>query len=81
MIITSRRMYVEWTNFSRGVCLSTHNSPSRPDYQPKIEQNAKLLLAAPAVASDSRDADLGGGVFKQRVAREGGGNPGENWSR
>jgi hypothetical protein len=32
-----------------------------------------LLEAAKAVADGRWDADLGGGVFKQRVAREGGG--------
>lgn len=35
-----------------------------------------LLKAADAVASGQWDADLGGGVFKQRVAREGGGKSG-----
>ena len=33
--------------------------------------NAELLEAAKAVASGLSDADLGGGVFKQRIAREG----------
>lgn len=37
---------------------------------------AKLLQAAAEVGSGSFDADLGGGVFKQRVAREGGGKSG-----
>ena len=36
----------------------------------------ELLEAAKAVASGQRDADLGGGVFKQRIAREGGGKSG-----
>lgn len=36
----------------------------------------KLLEAAKAVASGRWDADLGGGVFKQRIAREGGGKSG-----
>jgi len=31
--------------------------------------NAELLEAARAVASGQWDADLGGGVFKQRIAR------------
>lgn len=35
-----------------------------------------LLEAANAVAAGYWDADLGGGVFKQRVAREGGGKSG-----
>lgn len=35
-----------------------------------------LLQAAEAVAAGHWDADLGGGVFKQRVAREGGGKSG-----
>lgn len=35
-----------------------------------------LLKAAGAVASGLWDADLGGGVFKQRIAREGGGKSG-----
>lgn len=35
-----------------------------------------LLEAAKAVAAGQWDADLGGGVFKQRVAREGGGKSG-----
>lgn len=35
-----------------------------------------LLEAAKAVASGHPDADLGGGVFKQRIAREGGGKSG-----
>lgn len=38
--------------------------------------NAELLEAAKAVASGEWDADLGGGVFKQRIAREGGGKSG-----
>jgi len=38
--------------------------------------NAQLLLAASDVAIGNHDADLGGGVFKQRVAREGGGKSG-----
>ena len=38
--------------------------------------NAELLGAANAVASGLSDADLGGGVFKQRIAREGGGKSG-----
>lgn len=36
----------------------------------------KLLRAAAEVAAGRYDADLGGGVFKQRVAREGGGKSG-----
>ena len=35
-----------------------------------------LLEAAKAVAAGQWDADLGGGVFKQRIAREGGGKSG-----
>ena len=35
-----------------------------------------LLQAAEDVAAGHWDADLGGGVFKQRVAREGGGKSG-----
>ena len=35
-----------------------------------------LLEAAKAVAAGQGDADLGGGVFKQRIAREGGGKSG-----
>lgn len=38
--------------------------------------NDALLEAAKAVASGRWDADLGGGVFKQRVARPGGGKSG-----
>lgn len=38
--------------------------------------DAKLLRAAQDVAAGHYDADLGGGVFKQRVAREGGGKSG-----
>ncbi|MCA7118380.1 MAG: type II toxin-antitoxin system RelE/ParE family toxin [Acidibrevibacterium sp.] len=38
--------------------------------------DAKLLQAAMDVAKGSYDADLGGGVFKQRVARDGGGKSG-----
>jgi hypothetical protein len=38
--------------------------------------NAELIEAAKAVASGQWDADLGGGVFKQRIAREGGGKSG-----
>ena len=38
--------------------------------------DAKLLQAAEDVAKGKYDADLGGGVFKQRVAREGGGKSG-----
>ena len=37
---------------------------------------AALLEAARAVASGQCDADLGGGVFKQRIAREGSGKSG-----
>ena len=37
---------------------------------------AKLLQAAQDVAAGRYDADLGGGVFKQSVAREGGGKSG-----
>ncbi len=37
---------------------------------------AKLLQAARDVALGHYDADLGGSVFKQRVAREGGGKSG-----
>lgn len=36
----------------------------------------KLLQAAEEVMAGSFDADLGGGVFKQRVARDGGGKSG-----
>lgn len=35
-----------------------------------------LHIAAEAVTSGRADADLGGGVFKQRIAREGGGKSG-----
>jgi len=38
--------------------------------------SAELLEAARAVASGQWDADLGGGVFKRRIAREGGGKSG-----
>jgi hypothetical protein len=38
--------------------------------------SADLLDAAMAIASGRWDADLGGGVFKQRIAREGGGKSG-----
>ena len=38
--------------------------------------SAELLGAADVVASGRWDADLGGGVFKQRIAREGGGKSG-----
>ncbi|MHB8392736.1 MAG: type II toxin-antitoxin system RelE/ParE family toxin, partial [Acidobacteriaceae bacterium] len=38
--------------------------------------DAKLLQAARNVAASRYDADLGGGIFKQRVAREGGGKSG-----
>jgi hypothetical protein len=38
--------------------------------------DAKLVQAAADVAKGRYDADLGGGVFKQRVAREGGGKSG-----
>lgn len=38
--------------------------------------SGELLEAAKAVASGQWDADLGGGVFKQRIAREGGGKSG-----
>ena len=38
--------------------------------------NAELLEAAKAVVAGDWDADLGGGVFKQRIAREGGGKSG-----
>ncbi|MDH1270590.1 type II toxin-antitoxin system RelE/ParE family toxin [Rhizobium pusense] len=37
---------------------------------------AKLLQAASEVGDGNFDVDLGGGVFKQRVAREGGGKSG-----
>lgn len=37
---------------------------------------AKLCLAAQDVAAGNYDADLGGSVFKQRVARQGGGKSG-----
>ncbi|MCA3740045.1 type II toxin-antitoxin system RelE/ParE family toxin [Phenylobacterium sp.] len=39
-------------------------------------KSADLLDAAKAVASGQWDADLGGGVFKQRIARDGGGKSG-----
>lgn len=38
--------------------------------------DASLLRAAQDVAVGRYDADLGGGVFKQRVARDGGGKSG-----
>ncbi len=38
--------------------------------------DTKLLQAAQDVAAGQYDADLGGGVFKQRVAREGRGKSG-----
>ena len=38
--------------------------------------STELLEAAKAVASGQWDADLGGGVFKQRIAREGAGKSG-----
>lgn len=37
---------------------------------------ARLVEAADAVAAGEFDADLGGGVFKQRIARDGGGKSG-----
>ena len=39
-------------------------------------RDCDLLEAAKAVAAGQWDADLGGGVFKQRIAREGGGKSG-----
>ncbi|OYU69756.1 MAG: addiction module toxin RelE [Alphaproteobacteria bacterium PA2] len=39
-------------------------------------KSADLLDVAKAVASGQWDADLGGGVFKQRIARDGGGKSG-----
>ena len=39
-------------------------------------KSADLLDAAQAVASGQWDADLGGGVFKQRIPRAGGGTSG-----
>jgi len=39
-------------------------------------RDARLFKAAQAVIDGRFDADLGGGVFKQRVAREGGGKSG-----
>jgi hypothetical protein len=36
----------------------------------------EIIHAAEAVAAGQWDADLGGGVFKQRIAREGGGKSG-----
>jgi hypothetical protein len=39
-------------------------------------RDGKLLEAACAVADGQYGADLGGGVFKQRIAREGGGKSG-----
>jgi hypothetical protein len=39
-------------------------------------EDAELLEAARAVAAGRWDAGLGGGVFKQRIAREGGGKSG-----
>jgi hypothetical protein len=39
-------------------------------------ENAKLLRAAQDVADGRFDVDLGGGVFKQRVGRDGGGKSG-----
>ena len=39
-------------------------------------KSVDLLDAAQAVASGQWDADLGGGVFKQRIARDGGGKSG-----
>lgn len=38
--------------------------------------DGRLIQAAQDVAKGQYDADLGGGVFKQRVAREGGGKSG-----
>ncbi|MDR2213458.1 MAG: type II toxin-antitoxin system RelE/ParE family toxin, partial [Pseudomonadales bacterium] len=38
--------------------------------------DSALLQAAQAVTAGRHDADLGGGVFKQRVARVGGGKSG-----
>ena len=38
--------------------------------------NGSLLVAAAEVAAGEHDADLGDGVFKQRVARPGGGRSG-----
>jgi hypothetical protein len=37
--------------------------------------NLELLDAAERVRKGRRDADLGGGVFKQRIARKGEGKP------
>jgi hypothetical protein len=39
-------------------------------------KDGELLDAAKAVAAGQSDADLGGGIFKQRIAREGGGKSG-----
>ena len=50
----------EFARFARKSRLSTH----------------RLLQAAAEVMDGRYDADLGGGVFKQRVARDGGGKSG-----
>jgi hypothetical protein len=57
--------------------MSVYQTKDFARFARKDKLSAKALLEAAAdVAQGNFDADLGGGVFKQRVARQGGGKSG-----
>lgn len=57
--------------------MSVHKTKAFSRFARKAKlRNGDLLEAAEAVASGRWDVDFGGGVFKQRIAREGGGKSG-----
>jgi hypothetical protein len=57
--------------------MSVYNTKEFSKFARKADlKSGELLAAAKAVASGQCDADLGGGVFNQRIAREGGGKSG-----
>lgn len=58
-------------------CMSVYKTKEFSRFARKTAlKDEELLDAAAAVASGHWDADLGGGVFKQRIAREGAGKSG-----
>ena len=57
--------------------MSIYQTKAFSRFARKAELGGKALLAAAiAVAAGQADADLGGGVFKQRIARKAGGKSG-----
>lgn len=57
--------------------MSVYKTKEFARFARKVKLTAQALTNAAAEVADGKfDADLGGGVFKQRIAREGGGKSG-----